>query len=161
MTEPTFKPDMELLVEAFDNNSDEWLFRYFLDRRTGAVLSFDCDLLEAVEDGEDPATFASDVAEDAAAALPVVKDTEGRYLEVMGEGSRPVFDDMLDFTATVTKPQLRAALEHALNERRPFRRFKDAMGDDATELERWYAYRDERRRDRVRQWLRDSGLPQS
>jgi len=66
MTEHSFKPNMDLLAEAFDNNSDEGLFRYFLDRESGEVLAFDGDLLQAVEDGEDPATFASDIADEVA-----------------------------------------------------------------------------------------------
>lgn len=159
MTEPTFKPDLERLAEAFDNNSAETALQYFLDRLTGRVLVVDVDLLQALRDADGSTTVDADLADEAAEAWPVVKDTEDRFQEVVGEGSPPVFDNMREFAGTVATPGLRAALEHALSERRPFRRFRDALGDDPAELERWHTYRDEQRLDRVRQWLRNEGLP--
>ena len=159
MTEPTFKPDMARLVEAFDNNSGEGFLHYFLDRQSGEVLVVTAETLSAVEDGDDPSTIEGESPEELADALLVVNDTEDRYRVVEGEGSREPFKDMQDFTETVADRQLRYHLDTALNGNRPFRRFKDALVWDQAELDRWYAYRDAQQLERVRQWLRDEGLP--
>lgn len=161
MTKPTFKLDMVTLAEAFDNHSGDSILRYFLDRQTGSVLVVTTETLEAVEDGDDPATIEGESADELADALRVANDTEGRYVEVEGEGSREPFNDMQDFTETVADPQLRYHLDAALHGSRPFRRFKDALAWDKAELDRWYAFSEARQYERIRQWLRDEGLPDS
>ncbi|MGN6334018.1 MAG: UPF0158 family protein [Motilibacteraceae bacterium] len=74
-------------------------------------------------------------------------------------GSREAFQDMADFVDTVSDSSLRARLDRALRGDRPFRRFADTMQQsDQDELDRWHAFRDERRTGRARRYLVDSGF---
>jgi Uncharacterised protein family (UPF0158) len=161
LAESTFRPDMETLAEAFESNSGEGFLRYFLDRQTGAVLVVTGETLGAVEEAEDPATVEGESDDEVENAILIINDTDGRYIEVEGEGSHEAFQDMEYFTQTVSDPQLRYHLETALRGSRPFRRFKDALAWDDAELQRWYAYSHDELHARIRRWLHLEGLPDS
>jgi Uncharacterised protein family (UPF0158) len=65
---------------------------------------------------------------------------------------------MVAFTETVGQRRVRERLDDALTGRRPFRRFKDVLGDTPAERERWFAFRDEKLRQAVRDWLAGEGI---
>jgi hypothetical protein len=88
--------------------------------------------------------------EDAAA------DTPERWLWVHGEGSREAYRDMESFIASVDDPG-RDRLAIAIQGRGAFRRFKDVLARWPGELERWYAFSEERQRGRARSWLTEAG----
>src|SRR5438045_5311475 len=60
---------------------------------------------------------------------------------------------MAEFIATVSDQRLRSRLERALDGGKPFRRFKDVLAHDPGERERWFAFKDGRLSQRVRDWL--------
>ncbi|MDT4970714.1 MAG: hypothetical protein QOG22_857 [Pseudonocardiales bacterium] len=80
-------------------------------------------------------------------------DDPDRWLHVWPAGSRRAYDDMVDFTATRTDQRLRERLDRALDGRGAFRRFKDALFDWPGDREDWFAYSEDRRRGRAREWL--------
>lgn len=79
------------------------------------------------------------------------------WLYVHCEGSRAGYRDMEAFIGTVPDPGMADRLERAIVGRGVFRRFKDVLAQDLDELERWFAFSDERERGRARAWLADAG----
>jgi hypothetical protein len=88
----------------------------------------------------------------------VEKGLGTRYLEVPETGSRPAYEDLRDFIETVADEELQAWLWRAIEGRGAFRRFRDTLADQPVEQERWYAFRDARRRERAIAWLREEGI---
>ena len=84
-------------------------------------------------------------------------DAPDRWLHVLPTGSRRAYDDMVDFTATRTDQRLRERLDHALDGRGAFRRFKDVLFDRPDDREDWFVFSEDRRRGRAREWLADEG----
>lgn len=80
-----------------------------------------------------------------------------RWLAVWCEGSRDAYRDMEDFTETVRNEDRADLLSVAISGRGAFRRFKDVLARWPGELERWYAFSDERQRGRARAWLAAAG----
>lgn len=84
-------------------------------------------------------------------------DEDGWWLPVESEGSRAGYRDMCEFIATVPDPGRGDRLGIAIQGRGAFRRFKDVLTRWPGELERWYAFSEERQRGRARAWLADAG----
>jgi len=84
-------------------------------------------------------------------------DDEDRWLWVTCEGSGDGYRDMQAFIATVADPGHADRLEIAIQGRGAFRRFKDVLERWPEELDRWFAFSEERRRGRARAWLADAG----
>ncbi len=82
-----------------------------------------------------------------------------RWLNVECLGSGEGYRDMELFSQSLAGGQLRGRLPAALVGRRPFRRFKDALGEWPEELERWCRFSEERRHGRARSWLAEEGYP--
>ena len=84
-------------------------------------------------------------------------DAPERFLWVHSDGSRDGYRDMLLFIDTIEDADRADRLGIAVQGRGAFRRFKDVLGRWPDELERWYAFSDERQRGRARAWLADAG----
>jgi Uncharacterised protein family (UPF0158) len=84
-------------------------------------------------------------------------DDEDRWLWVEAS-SRDGWWDMSEFAETVDHPALADRLQGAIQGRRAFRRFRDALADHPDELTRFHLFADERQRGRARRWLADHGL---
>lgn len=80
-----------------------------------------------------------------------------RWLAVWSEGSRDAYRDMEDFIEAVRNEDRADLLSVAISGRGAFRRFKDVLARWPGELERWYAFSDERQRGRARAWLAAAG----
>jgi hypothetical protein len=65
---------------------------------------------------------------------------------------------MADFAGTVTDPHLTELLDVALTGKGAFRRFKDVLYGYPQERDRWFAFKDERLRKRVDDWLEAYGI---
>jgi hypothetical protein len=84
-------------------------------------------------------------------------DDPERWLWIHNRGSRAGYRDMVDFARSMTDPERADRLEIALQGRGAFRRFKDVLARWPGELDRWFAFSDERRRGRARAWLVEEG----
>lgn len=80
-----------------------------------------------------------------------------RWLEVECVGSRDGYRDMEDFIATVTESHQAELLAVAIEGRGAFRRFKDMLHRWPDLVDRWYAFSDDRRIGRAREWLAHAG----
>lgn len=81
-----------------------------------------------------------------------------RFIPIPRSEPREGYDDMQAFIDTVPNAGLRERLRTAIRGRGPFRRFKNVLANHSTERERWFAFRDERARERVLEWLADEGI---
>lgn len=84
-------------------------------------------------------------------------DDEDRWLFVAPEGSADAFHDMRLFLQEITEPDLRERIEQTLQGRGAFRRFRNTVEQYPNLEDRWLGHRDDRRRERAREWLADCG----
>ena len=87
-----------------------------------------------------------------------VEEFDDRFIEVPRIQSNAAYREMEDFVSTVQDAALSDELQDALDGRRPFRRFKDALGFYPDEEKRWFAFRDARLQMRVLEWLEDNDI---
>jgi hypothetical protein len=80
-----------------------------------------------------------------------------RWLPVEPEGSHEGYRDMEIFIDTLPDPDQADRLQVAIQGRGAFRRFKDLLGRTPDELDRWFAFSEERQRGRARAWLANAG----
>jgi hypothetical protein len=85
------------------------------------------------------------------------EDDPDRWLPVECEGSREGYRDMQAFIDILADPSQADRLQVAIHGRGAFRRFKDVLGRTPDELDRWFAFSEERQRGRARTWLADAG----
>ena len=76
-----------------------------------------------------------------------------RFIAVPQMESDEAYRDMEDFIATVRNPHIRELLEVAITGRGAFRRFKDVLYNYPHEEKRWFAFKEARMVERVREWL--------
>lgn len=84
-------------------------------------------------------------------------EDEDRWLSVVCEGSREGYRDMEAFIESLADPDRANRLWIAIQGPGAFRRFKDVLGRTPDELDRWFAFSEERQRGRARAWLADAG----
>ncbi|MGH7366117.1 MAG: UPF0158 family protein [Candidatus Rokuibacteriota bacterium] len=132
--------DLEMALTA---NPGEW--RCYLDLRTGGV-----QMIQAARFGEDD-DWPSEAEIDAGLEA-------GHLLYVEPLDSSVEYGWMEEFAATVRDARLRDRLRVALDGRGAFRRFKNALLDDAAERERWFAFRDGCVFAAAREWLEEHGI---
>jgi hypothetical protein len=169
--------DLADLADAFDEASAEvWAF---LNLDTGEVIRTTWDIrqeLEAIaaELPDAPAETATYRAAFAAAlerwAAPawmrellweadaVEAGLGTRFLRLPDADAHAGYTDMETFIETVASARLRERLAAAIRGRGAFRRFKDVLAGHPEERERWFAFKDGRVRERVRDWLASEGI---
>jgi len=136
------KIDIQDIAMALDDHSgSEW----YLDRQTG----------ECVYRPFDPGLDENDELEVALDADPE------RYVQIEPLSSRTGFQLMADFTASLAEGKARSDMERALNGRKPFRAFKDALDAHLPERERWFKFRDDFMQAEARRWLEEQGIETS
>ncbi len=166
------KVDLGELASAFDNSSYE--LNFYLDLEAGKVELVTEDMrreLEAFDETEEDDELASEELlpaeehgipkwqQEALAVARAVEEGYGtRYLAIPKVESHEAYRDMEEFIATVANPRLQERLYRAIDGRGAFRYFKDVLFDFPHERERWFAYRDERMRQRVLSWLEDEEI---
>jgi hypothetical protein len=174
---PRVRIDLADLAEAFDDAS--WEVSAFLDLDTGEVIRITAEVrdeLEAIsaELPEEPVDEGSYRAAFAAAlehrkppgwmrellvkADAVESGLGTRFLRVPEADSREGYGDMQAFIETVSNPWLQERLWAAIRGRGAFRRFKDVLASAPAERERWFAFKDDRLRQRVLAWLAEEGI---
>jgi len=163
------KVDLHELAFAFESSFYE--LSHYLDLETGQVVVVSEDAqreLEAIyeelelEEDEEPPALTSLLEQrelpdwqkqTVLEADAVERDYGTRFIAVPQVDSHEAYSDMEDFIATVRNPHLRELLEVAIMGRGAFRRFKDVLLDYPHERERWFAFKDEKMLERVREWL--------
>ncbi len=165
--------DLADLAEAFDNGNAEASFS--LDIETGAVVLVMAEMRRIVDDLMADLGAAVSSQEALAAALAGTNMPEWeqdavleayevemgygeRYLAIPGVDSRVAYGDMEDFIATVRDVVLRERLQDAIRGRGAFRRFKTLLHERSREEQRWFAFREERTQQRLREWLQAKGI---
>ncbi|MBI1949085.1 MAG: hypothetical protein HYS27_25580 [Deltaproteobacteria bacterium] len=117
--------DFVLLETAFESHAPG--VRAFLNRKTGAIESFD------------PATRAPVTAE---------------WLEVEPVPSREQYRMMERFIETVTHLPLKERLQDSIVGKGAFRRFKDVVSRFPEERKRWFSFRDVLLHRHILEWLK-------
>jgi len=83
---------------------------------------------------------------------------DGTLIAIEPLPSSVEYECMAEFAEAVSDARLRRSLRAALDGRRPFRRFKDALAACPSERDRWYAFHGSRVREAMRQWLTDNDI---
>lgn len=169
MTKCYLPVNIDDLAEARTSASDD--VGYFLDLQTGLVLFVTADIRGELEMtyqelGHEPSAGEEALAaaleqskhpewlrEELTHAYRIEQGSGSRYIAIPGDDSRQSYRDMEEFVETVASPQIRAQLADALEGRKVFRRFKDALLAYPAERERWFAFSAARARERALDWL--------
>ena len=164
------------LVDAFEEGSD--MLEQFLDLETGEVIPITEDIrseMRAIEEdlprhleGDELRAAIIDAVENRGVpewmdeqlveALQIEGALGTRFIEIPIPDSRNGYQDMQLFIETVEDASLQEQLWSAIDGRRAFRHFKDVLLGYPDERERWFAYKNERVRERVLEWLEDEGI---
>jgi hypothetical protein len=81
-----------------------------------------------------------------------------RFLRLPEADVRAGYSDMAAFIETVASVRLRERLGAAIRGRGAFRHFKEVLAEHPEERARWFAFKDDRVRERVRAWLGSEGI---
>ena len=130
--------DVEEISGALADQTD-YDHRWLIDPRTGEVVFWTRDI---GIDGENPVDL-----------------DELDLVPIDPVPSHVWFQDMADFAEGISDRRASEDLVRALQERKPFRRFRDRMYDGHPELiSPWQALREARGRRRAVEWLLDNNL---
>jgi hypothetical protein len=158
--------DLEDLKMAWSSGFEE--MAHYLDRETGEVVSVTREtqrLLEALLARMEDAAAETSLAaiqeqpwpqwqRQAVCAAAHIELADGdRFLRIPRADSQEAYDDRVAFVQTVRDAQIRAQLQHALQGRGAFSRFKAALGSYPDERARWFHFEGERIHQRVLEWL--------
>ncbi|MDY6954771.1 MAG: UPF0158 family protein [Thermodesulfobacteriota bacterium] len=119
----------------FMEDSSGFASLHYLDLLKGEVVSPEIDDTISHEDVED----------------------EDRYFPIAPITSDEGYEIMQDFAALEQSDEVRGHLISALEGKKPFRRFKDALADYPDTEEKFYAYKDNRLKKILRKQLAECG----
>ncbi|EMY34470.1 hypothetical protein D477_009415 [Arthrobacter crystallopoietes BAB-32] len=128
--------DIDMLITAMEI-SDSFEGQWWLDPATGQVEM---------------------TGEDVDDSLPRWELEEHGAVPIPPDDPQRGYRDMKDFIATLDDEQVRAALMHAIEGKRPYRRFKDAVYQYPKVRDDWYAFHQQRMRHHAITWLVAEGL---
>lgn len=128
--------ELEMAMESNDG-----MVEWYLDLRTGALLML--------------STFDPSMTEEDESAIAEEPD---RYLAVDSLTAHDGFELMREFVATVSDNGVASALDQALRERKPFRRFRETAARFGHVHDDWLAFRQTALRKRAVEWLEDAGI---
>ena len=81
-----------------------------------------------------------------------------RWLCIEAIESSNAFRVMEDFVDQCADPRLAQALAQALQQRKPFRRFKDTLAEHPAQREAWFAFERQAMETIARRWCEDHGI---
>ena len=125
------------LIMAFEDYGTD--LQHFFDRQTGEVLS----ILE------------EDMEEEDAMRLEAEPD---RYLLIEPVSSSVGYEVMSDFVDTLPEGKVSRELARALQQRHPFRRFKDVLLNYPAVREDWFRFHEQAFMKIIQEWLDDHGV---
>jgi hypothetical protein len=146
--------DMSGISMAMEDGSNEIEHFHYLDVETGEVLFFTEEELEEIESDDPEGDESPQGGQDDITALAreVLADAD-RFIPIPRMDSSEAFRHMEDFLDTVGEPRVTRDLGRALSGSKPFRRFKDALEGHPPYLERWYAFKDGKMTEAVKEFL--------
>jgi len=147
------KINLQELIDAMTWNSEE--SRTFLDLRTGNAISLETSLLAQLEEGEALDDLPDWQKDDIAIAEAVLAD-DPNWIEVEPVESHESFRIMEDFVAQLRDEDASEVLLRALEGKKPFRRFKDALAGSVRE--QWIAFENSAQERFARQWLESMNI---
>lgn len=131
--------DIQELVFAYSMSEDS--IRHYLNTETGEIVF----VSEFSMSGEEIDELDEELEDE-------------KYLPVPQIGSHEAYEIMADFVSTVDHTDLRGALIDALEGHKPFRRFKDTLGDYPHEEQQWYKFEEQAHRKVILDWLAEEGI---
>jgi hypothetical protein len=135
MTGLTIRADE--LIMAFEGFGTE--MQHFFDRQAGEVLT----VFEEAMEEEDIERLDAD---------------PDRYLLIEPVPSSVGYEVMSDFVDTLPEGKVSRELARALQQRHPFRRFKDVLLDYPTVQEDWFRFHEQAFMRIIQAWLDDHGV---
>jgi len=90
--------------------------------------------------------------------LAEIRQFPKRYVRLAPQAGRTGYNAMVEFTRTVSRPELRAELEATLDGHGVYRRFRAALKGEPRELHRWHQFHGERVAGRLRKRLEADGI---
>jgi hypothetical protein len=90
--------------------------------------------------------------------LAEVRQYPKRYLRLPPQSGRSGYTAMVEFAKTVSRPELRAQLEAALDGPGVYRRFREVLKAESREYDRWQQFRGEMVAGRLRKRLEADGV---
>jgi hypothetical protein len=130
--------DLEELIWALNSRDPLGESSHWLNLESGTILSLIAP--DAVEEAdEDPRD-----------------DDRWQFIEPIE--SSEAFRVMEDFVDQCGDDRLGRALGHALQQRKPFRRFKDVLAAHPTQREAWFAFERQAMEVIARRWCEDHGI---
>ena len=130
------------LINIFDSGGGEE--PQYLDSKTGEIIRIFDEALSGIDDTK--------LEEKIEAGLNV------RYFAIPEQDSHEDYEDMADFTRTIKDKNFQEKLEIALDGSGAFRRFKNVLSNYPQERDRWFAFKNERIKERVLEWLHANDL---
>ncbi|MEW6409233.1 MAG: UPF0158 family protein [Nitrospirota bacterium] len=153
------KIDLDEIVLVMEMSDDFGSINLF-DTETGETVNISGEVMSAVESEDEEAINAlpeweKDLVE---IAESVLSDETRRYVEIPRKPSYEAYNLMVEFASSVKDSNLREKLDIALDSKGAFRRFKNVLSDYPKEEKRWFAFKDERMRHEVIEWLNSIGI---
>lgn len=153
------KVDIDEIAFIMEMSNDFESTRLF-DTETGEIVDIPGELMSAVEsDDEDEIDNLPEWEKDLIETVEsVLSDNTGRYVEIPRKPSYESYNLMVEFASSVKGRGLREKLNIALDGKGAFRRFKNVLAGYPEEEKRWYAFKDDRLRHEVIDWLESIGI---
>ncbi len=132
--------DTEMLIVALEDHTSEW--QHYLDRKTGEVVMV-------------PEASPDEADDELAKAM---EDEPKRFEHIEAFPSSHGYQVMADFVASLPESGAKRELERALERRRPFHNFKEALGALPDLGDQWFRFHDRALKAVAEAWLRERGI---
>lgn len=132
MSKITVDIGMLAIAMESDDGEGEW----YLDKVTGEIILF--------------TDYENDEIREKRQQL---EENPERFLHIEANASQDAFELMEEFVDSIANESVQKVLFRALNERKPFRRFKDELLNFPEVRQQWFAYKNASEEKIAREWL--------
>ena len=135
------KVNLSELINAFDDCCIG--YEFYLDTKTGELLYTSDEFMDS---------------EEIEKIYERMENEPERYLSIPIESSREGYQDMAAFTESLKDENLQEKLWIALSGRGAFRRFKDVLSNYPEKRQEQFAFKNERLKKCVMEWLEENEI---
>lgn len=146
--------NLNQLVDELGFHMDE--FCTYLNKKTGEFVTIPCELLSAIEDGDDDPDNYLAWAEECVLIAKDIIETED-YIEIPSGDEIDHYRIMEDFCCSLEDDRVREILCIAIQGKGAFSRFKDVIARYGSQ-DLWYQYRDEELKEIAIRWCNAKGI---